>query len=168
MWLHHKSKAWVPCRSHQQASIVCNACCLQAGQTQCMLFASRPDTTTTAVCRHNVSNICSRTVCKRQGVSRLQLTRISYQLRHHQDSFRQGVEGDSMRSAMCHSSMHCIMLRQQYLECKCEIWILGNILERSCDQSVHNESDLRNALAMATLCFSPPLSLRPRSPTMVS
>lgn len=27
---------------------------------------------------------------------------------------------------------------------------------------------LRKALAMATLCFSPPLSFRPRSPTMVS
>eukprot|EP00963_Diacronema_lutheri_P003497 scaffold285_cov330-Pavlova_lutheri.AAC.15 len=26
----------------------------------------------------------------------------------------------------------------------------------------------RNALAMATLCFSPPLSFSPRSPTMVS
>ena len=26
---------------------------------------------------------------------------------------------------------------------------------------------LRKALAMATLCFSPPLNLRPRSPTIV-
>ena len=30
-----------------------------------------------------------------------------------------------------------------------------------------NRGRLRNALAIATRCFSPPLSFRPRSPTMV-